>query len=661
METFFNACPRDCYDTCSIITKVENNRIVKVEGNKKHPLTQGFLCAKIGRYATDIVYSKDRILHPLKRVGKKGNGEFERISWDEAYDIICNRITSVQANGNESSMLQYGYFGHMGFLNRHFSQRFFNAINCSLISPTICSLAGRVALKYAYGSFAGLDPENMLTSKIVVLWGLNSAWSNVHGFNLAKKAKKSGVKFVVIDPVETETAKLGKYLKIKAGTDGVLALGIANYMVLNNLYDKDFVEKKTFGFDKFKELIKQYDINSVSNVTGLNANDIEELAKDLSSLKPNFIQLGFGLQKQINGGEIVRTIALLPALTGQHRIHYSNSDRDFDLPYLQGKSLATKSQKILNMTQLGRIIDKKEISTLFVYGSNPVNTCPNQELLKKGLSNDDFFLVVHDLFMNDTARYADIILPSTSFFESFDVNVCYYHNYMAINNQAIPNVGESKSNYEAFRDLAKRFGIKESWVDENEVDAVKHILKNSNLVDFTFEELSNNGFMKMKAMPIDDFKTPSNKIEFYSQLAEKDGISPLPEGINVLAEQAVGNAKQKYPIRLITGNHRLLTHSQTHNLITDRLKQVIEINQNDANKRNIISGQMVKLKNDLAEMIIEAKISEKVPEGVALAYIGPWASLSEDKKSINSLTTDEVQTFGGNSAYNSTFLEMELV
>ncbi|MGR3318889.1 MAG: molybdopterin-dependent oxidoreductase, partial [Candidatus Anammoxibacter sp.] len=466
MKTVYNACPRDCYDTCSIVTTVEDGRITKVSGNKEHPVTQGFLCAKVGRYATDIVYSRERIQYPMKRVGKKGEARFERISWDEAYDIICEKIRDVQATQGYEKILQYGYFGHMGLLNRHFSQRFFNAINCSNISPTICSLAGRTALKYVYGNFTGMDPEQMLDSKLVIFWGLNSMWSNVHGYTLAKKAAKKGAKFWIIDPVKTETAQIGKHLSIQPGTDGVLAMGIANYLISNNLYDKDFVEKNTFGFDKFKETVKIYDIDYVSEITGLQKDDILELAKDISSLRPNFIHLGFGLQKQINGGEIVRTIALLPALVGQHRIHYSNSDRDLALPYLQGKHLATKPQKLFNMTQLGKIVDNCEISMLFVYGSNPLNTCPNQGLLKKGFERDDFFLVVHDLFLNDTACFADIVLPSTSLFETFDVNVCYYHNYMTFNNKAIENVGESKSNYEAFIGLAKRFGLKGEWLDE---------------------------------------------------------------------------------------------------------------------------------------------------------------------------------------------------
>lgn len=651
MKRVYNACPRDCYDTCSIVTTVDNGKIVKIEGNKDHPITQGFLCAKVGQYATDFVYSKERIKYPLKRVGKKGLAQFERISWDEAYDIMCKKIKEVQKNYGSEKILQYGYFGHMGLLNRHYSQRFFNAINCANISPTICSLAGRVALKYVYGNFTGLDPEEMLNSKLVIFWGLNSMWSNVHGFALAKKAAKKGTKFVVIDPVETESAKIGKYIRIKPGTDGVLALGIAKYLISNDLYDKDFVGKNTFGFDKFKDEIDKYDIDYVSKITDVLNSDIIELANDISTCRPNFIHLGFGLQKQMHGGEIVRTIALLPSLVGQHRIHYSNSDRDIDLAYLQGKHLASKKQKVLNMTQLGKIVGNGEISMLFVYGSNPLNTCPNQGLLKRGFERDDFFLVVHDLFLNDTACFADIVLPSTSFFETFDVNVCYYHNYMAINNKAIGSVGESKSNYEVYKELANRFGLKGEWLDENEIDAIKNVMKKSNLVDFTFEELCENGFMKMKAMPVDDIKTPSGKIEFYSQLAEKDGISPLP---------VYKNTDSKYPIRLITANHRLLTHSQNHNIINNRLKPVVEISEQDAFERKLKDGERARLKNDLGELHMDIHISKTVPKGVALAYIGPWATLSEGK-SINFLTTDSVQSYGGNSAYNSTFLEIEAI
>ncbi len=661
MKQVYNTCPRDCYDTCSIVTTVENGKIVNVEGNKKHPITDGFLCAKVGKYAKEFVYSKDRIQHPMKRAGKKGEGKFERISWDEAYDIMCEKIRGVSSEQGADKILQYGYFGHMGLLNRHFSQRFFNAINTSVISPTICSLAGRVALGYVYGNFSGRDPEDMLNSKLVILWGLNSMWSNVHGYSLAKKAAKNGAKFVVIDPVETSTAGIGKHLRIKPATDGVLALGIANYLITNNLHDKDFVEKNTFGFEKFSKMVEKYTLDYVSETTGLLKDDIIELANDLATLRPSFIHLGFGLQKQLTGGEIVRTIALLPALAGQYRVHYSNSDRNIALPYLQGKSLASEKQKVFNMTQLGRIVSNEEISMLFVYGSNPLNTCPNQGLLKKGFERDDFFLVSHDLFMNDTSCYADIVLPSTSFFESFDVNLCYYHNYLGLNNKAIENVGESKSNYEAYIGLAKRYGIKDDWVDENEVDAIKKVMEKSELIDFEFEALSADGFKKIKAMPVEDMGTPSGKIEFYSQLAEKAGVSPLPVGFHPDDESVCKGKDNKYPIRLITANHRLLTHSQNHNIINERLRPIIDINGKDAESRKIKTGEMVRLKNDLNEIKMEARITECVPEGVALAYVGPWAVLTDENLSINSLTTDEVQKYGGNSAYNSTFLEIEAV
>lgn len=658
MNKVYNACPRDCYDTCSIITTVNNGQIMKIEGNRGHPITQGFLCAKVGRYATKFVYSKQRLTYPIKRVGKKGEQRFERISWDEAYDIICEKIREVTSIYGYDKILQYGYFGHMGLLNRHFSQRFFNAINASRISPTICSLAGREALRYVYGNFTGIDPEKMLDSKLVIFWGLNAAWSNLHGFNLAKKASKNGTKCVVIDPIETETAKIARHLRIRPGTDGVLALGIANHLISNNLYDKGFVEKYTYGFDRYKEIVKAYHLDYVANITGLSVETIRELAVEISSLRPSFIHLGFGLQKQINGGEIIRTIALLPPLVGQYRVHYSNSDRDFDLGRLQGTYLATKPQKTFNMTQLGRVIKEGDIAMLFVYGANPLNTCPNLGLLKKGLEREDLFLVVHDLFMNDTACFADIVLPSTSFFETFDVNLSYYHNYITINNKAIENIGESKSNYETFRGLAAKFGLKNNDLYEDEIEVVKDVLQKSRLIDFSFDELLEKGFMKMKAMPLDDFATPSRKIEFYSQLAERDGISPLPIGLTSSKDTLYEGSNSRFQIRLITANHRLLTHSQNHNLIYDEFKTVVEVNEEDAFERGIKEGGKVRLKNDQDELIMDARLSANLPRGVVLVYIGPWATISGGK-SINCLTTDSVQRYGGNSAFNSTFLEIE--
>src|SRR3989338_5460223 len=324
----YNTCPRDCYDTCSILTTTEGGRAVKLQGNPRHPITQGFLCWNI-QNALKFVYSPQRLLYPLKRVGKKGRDDFKRISWDEAYSEIARRIEGVQTGHGPGAILPFDYFGHMGLLNKRFS----NVLGTSKCSHTVCSLAGRTALQYVYGGYWGIDPEEIQDSRLIIFWGLHGPWPNLHGYNLVKRAIHKGAKFYTIDPLKT--CELGKHLPIKPNTDGVLALGIANYLISKGLYERAHVEKYAYGFDKFLGVVKEFDLERVSRITELPREDIVELAEDMYRLRPHFIHLGFGMQKHLYGGEAVRTIALLPPLVGGFRVHYSNTDRELDLGFLQ--------------------------------------------------------------------------------------------------------------------------------------------------------------------------------------------------------------------------------------------------------------------------------------------------------------------------------------
>ncbi|MEE8190835.1 MAG: molybdopterin-dependent oxidoreductase, partial [Candidatus Scalindua sediminis] len=378
--SYYNTCPRDCYDTCSILTTVEGGRAVRLRGNPRHPITQGFLCWKI-QNALKFVYSPERLKYPLKRVGKKGDDNFRRISWEEAYKEIAHRIGEVQNKHGSGAILPFDYFGHMGLLNKQFSQRLFNALGTSKCSPTICSNAGRTALQYVYGGFWGIDPEEIKSSKLIIHWGLNGPWSNLHGYNLVKKAVREGAKFYVIDPMKT--CKLGKHLPIKPNTDGALALGIANHLISKGLYEREHVEKYAYGFEDYMRIVKEYDVDRVSKITELPKEDIVELAEDLYRLRPSFIHLGFGIQKHLYGGEAVRTIALLPPLVGGLRVHYSNTDREIDLGFLQGMQFADQgfpagNKKTYNMAQLGRVLETGEVKLLFVFNTNPVVNLPNQ-------------------------------------------------------------------------------------------------------------------------------------------------------------------------------------------------------------------------------------------------------------------------------------------
>lgn len=642
-----STCPRDCYDTCSILTTVEDGRAIRLEGNSQHPITQGFICWKI-KNALKFVYSPERLLHPLKRIGPKGAGRFKRISWEDAYEEIANRFRDILDRFGPDAILPFDYFGHMGLLNKHFSQRVFNALGVGKCLPTVCSLAGRMALKYVYGSYWGIDPEKMQDSKLIIFWGLNGPWSNLHGYNLAKRAVRKGAKFYLIDPIKT--AELGKHLPIRPNTDGVLALGLANYLVSNGLYDKEWVERYAYGFERFVEVARDFGLDSVSEITRLPKDDIVQLAHDLAELRPNFIHIGFGVQKHLQGGEAVRAIALLPVLVGSFRVHYSNTDREIDLGFLQGAQFSKGPRRAYNMALLGRILEEGSVKGLFVFNTNPLVNLPNQNLVREGLAREDVFVVVHDLFLNDTCDYADIVLPATSFLESFDVHVCYYHNYMSVNERAIMPLGGARPNYQVFRGLAEAMGLDADGLYPPEEEVLEEFLERSGAVNFTLGDLRREGFLKMAVMPPERFPTPSGKVEFYSSLAEKDGLPPLPD----YHEDDTGG----YPFQLITANEMHITRSQFHNIWIKEVEAGVLLNMEDARARGIGEGDMVRLSNGLGELVMRARVSDNISPGVALAYGGIWAKLSSGK-GINSLIPDHVQAFGGNAAYNSTYVDIE--
>jgi anaerobic selenocysteine-containing dehydrogenase len=469
---------------------------------------------------------------------------------------------------------------------------------------------------------------------------------------MVKKAVRNGAKFYVIDPLKT--GQLGKHLAIKPNTDGALALGIANYLITRNMYDKEHVEKYTHGFEQFREAAKDFSLERVSKITDLSVEDIRELAEDLYRIRPSFIHLGFGIQKHLYGGEAARTIALLPPLVGGFRVHYSNTDREIDLAFLQGKHLISpeipKTQKMRNMAQLGKLLEAEEIKFLFVFNTNPLVNLPNQALVKKGMESEDLFTVVHDIFLNDTCSYADIVLPAPSFLESFDIHVCYYHNYLSINQKAIEPLGESKPNYQVFKELSEALGLNTRELFPPEREVAEEFLSRSKAVDFTLKDMEQNGFCKMKPRPQDEFLTPSGKIEMYSQLAEKANLPPLP-----------GYYEEKmstYPFQFLTANHKRITRSQFHNIWKKEIEPIVLINNEDARKKGIKEGDWVVLKNDQDTLNMKARPTKDIKQGVTLAYGGLWSKLCEGK-GANTLIPDVVQDFGGNATYNSTYVQIE--
>ena len=630
-----------------MVTRVKDGRLHGTEPNSKHPFTGDMLCPK-GRNLSPYVYSKQRLLHPMRRVGEKGSGEFEKITWNDALKEIALKVRETSEGHGPESILQFDYAGTMGLVQRYFPSRFFNAIGASRVSHTICSRAGDKALQIVWGSNLGMLPEEIEKCRLIVVWGMNVAWSSPHGFEMLKRAAKRGAKIYVIDPVRTPTAEIGVHLQIRPATDSALALGMMNHLIQNRLCNEIFLDRNATGFDRLAGVASKFDMTTISKVTGLTTRQIEDFIGDYVSLRPNCIMIGYGMQRQRNGGEMVRAIGTLPALIGENRgFFYSTDLGDFDMDYLEGTSLRTRKQTMYNMVDIGRTLQSGKVKMMFVYNSNPLATLPNQTLVRKGFSREDMYTVVHDLFQTDTADYADIVLPATSFFEHYDINTSYFHSCLSVNEKAIEPLGDARSNSDTFRALASAMRLTQKELFEEDEKVAKNLVSKNKSVEGRFEDITKKGFLRLKVPDRRAYPTPSKKIELYSAAAEAEGLGGLPSHVQVTSD---------LPYMLLTPVHKFLIRSQYHQRWQD-IKPVVYVNPKDAKAEGVEDGSMVTLSNELCDWEVKCELSDTVPRGVLVAYSALWPKLSGGA-SANFLTTDYVQRYGQNSAFNSTFVKM---
>ncbi len=493
------ACPHDCPDARGVLITVEDGRAIKIQGDPEHPVTRGFLCAKVAKYL-DRVYSPERVLYPMRRVRPKGStalaehadrsvratqeakdSAFERISWDEALDEIAHRLRRVIAEYGCESILPYSYGGSLGALNSaSMDRRFFHRLGASQLERSICSSAGEEGLKSVIGIKLGTEPEQFAHARYIIAWGSNIHGNNVHLWPFIEEARRQGAKLVVIDPYRTRTAKCADwYLPINPGTDAALALGLMHVIINENLFDADYVSRHTVGFEDLKACAQQYPPEKVARWTGISAGDIRKLAREYATERPSVIRVNYGIQRSERGGMSMRAVTMLPCLIGSWKevggglqlslsgAHGLNKGA-LEMPELTQKALG-RPPRIVNMVQLGRVLnslDAPPIQALFVYNSNPAAVCPNHNEVVRGLKRPDLFTVVHEQFFTDTTDYADIVLPATTFFEHKDLQTAYGHYYLQVSNQAMEPVGECRSNVEMFRALAERMGFEDECFRE---------------------------------------------------------------------------------------------------------------------------------------------------------------------------------------------------
>ncbi|HEX2912869.1 MAG TPA: molybdopterin oxidoreductase family protein [Chloroflexia bacterium] len=685
IETKKVICPHDCPDTCCMSVTVKDGRIIKVTGEESHPFTQGFLCIKTNYYL-ERLYSPLRIKYPMKRVGPKGSGQFERISWDEALDTIASRYKEIAAEYGPEAILPYSYAGTMGLLSyASMDRRFFHYLGASLLDRTICSTAGKAGYVYTMGASMGTDPESIINAKLIICWGTNPVTTNVHLMPFINEAKKRGAMLVTVDPHRSKTAEQSDlHIQPYPGTDAALALGMMNVIISEGLHDKEFIEKNTVGFELLAERAAEYPLEKVEKITGIPAEQVRDFARLYATTRPSFIRLSYGMNRHTNGGMMVRTVTCLPALIGAWdevgggALLSSGGSFPTNKTALERPDFLERHERFprtINMIKLGEALleyQNPPVKALFVYNSNPAAVAPNSRKVIPGLQREDLFTVVHEQVMTDTARYADIVLPAPTTFECLDLHTAYGHLYVQLSQPAIAPLGEVLPNTEVFRRLAQKMGFDDPAFSDSDEELIRQALTSEHpaMQGITYERLQKETFIRLNVptpfQPFADGKypTPSGKIELYSESMLRAGLDPLPTH-NPSAESADGSPElfEKYPVRLITpAAHHFLNSSfaDMPTMIRKQQRPYLELNEVDARERGIQQGQWVRAWNDRGEAYFVADIKNTVAAGVACHLSVWWQRYSPLGWNCNALTSDAEADMGGGATFHTNLVQVEL-
>lgn len=694
------ACPHDCPDTCAFIYTVENGRLTDVRGDPDHPMTRGGLCLKLKDFAAHH-YNPDRILHPLKRVGPKGSAQFARISWDEALAEIRDRWTAIIGEYGAEAILPHAYLGHQGTLNGLTSgDAFFNRLGSSVAEKTYCESGSSTAWIMTVGPTGGLDVESLAYAKYIIVWGMNMVSTNLHAWPFILEAQKNGAKIVVIDPVKSRTAKQADWhIAIKPATDAALALGMMDVIISEGLYDADYVEKYTLGFEELKERAAQYPVERVAEITGVPAADIVKLAREYATTQPSAIRQGVALERSRGGGQAVRAITCLPALVGAWR-HVGGGTVEmpiWEFPTKFDKICMPEwikpGTRVINELDLGAALNGElaldpPVKSLFVYNSNPVSQAPAQAKIVAGLMRDDLFTVVSELFVTDTAKYADIILPAAMQGEQLDLMVTWGHLYLMLNMPAIAPAGECVPNVEMFRRLAKTMGFNEPYWDRTEEEMLRDFYDwdAPQLQGITLDLLKEKGYARLNVGDPDTraphafggFKTPSGKCEFKASAASNfvvpvwrsmyEGSQPgepldqLPDYVPAYElPQSNPALAARFPLNIVSPKPHAFLNTQYGNEAPKKDKQgaqIVFLHPADAAARGIEAGHVVRVFNDRGYFEGPAELTEDVMPGLVMANVGHWPGSTMSGTSVNAISSDRHSAMGMAGTYSDNLVEV---
>jgi len=679
------ACPHDCPDTCATLVTVENGRATRIAGDPEHPVTQGFLCAKVNRYI-ERTYHPERLRTPLRRTGPRGTGQFTEITWDEALDEIASRLGAIaRSPDGPQSILPYSYAGTMGMVQgSSMDRRFFHLLGASRLDRTICSMAGTVGMRMTVGANVGADSEGVPESDLVLLWGTNTLTANPHLWPFVLKARERGAPIICIDPIRTRTAQqCDEWIPIRPGTDGALALGMMHVIFARGLEDRDFLERHTLGHEQLRERAAEWTAERTSFVTGLPAETIVSLGERYGRARAAFIRVNYGLQRHGGGGMAVRSIACLPAITGHWRLAgggvqmSTSANFAFDRAALERPELGPPARTI-NMIRLGEALTRDDagvggppVKALVVYNSNPAAVAPERNVVLRGLARDDLFTVVLEHFRTDTTDWADIVLPATTQLEHWDVHLAYGHHYVSLNRPSIVPEGESKPNSEIFRLLAARMGLDHECLRDDDLTLIRQALASSSpkLGGVTLDALLEHGWMRLDLptpyLPYADgrFPTPSGKCELYSARLAEMGLDPLPTYTPPYeSRERDPELVKRYPLTLISSPAHTFLNSTFVN-ITSLRRQAREpevlLHPADAERRGIAAGMRVTVRNDRGAFLATARVEPSIREGVAWAPSVWWAKLTSDGANANQTTSQHETDLGHGPVFYDNQVEVE--
>ncbi|MEI8336203.1 MAG: molybdopterin-dependent oxidoreductase [Actinomycetes bacterium] len=677
----YGTCHHDCPDSCGWIATVENGVAVKLRGDPDHPFSKGELCPKVNHFI-ERTYSDRRITTPLRRVGPKGSGEFETISWATALEEISAQLHAVVETHGAEAVLPFSGAGNQSLLAMGFPYRLWNALGVTRLQGALCGAVAGAGVAMTNGTKLALDPEELAHSKLIIIWGSNTRLTNRHLWPTIEAARTNGARIIVIDPIRTITAdEADQFIQPLPGTDVALMLAMMHVIIRDGLQDHEWVAAHTLGFAELEEHVREWTPQRAAEICGLAEDEIATLAREYATIRPAAIRTLIGAEHREHGGMFFRTLACLPALVGAWRDRGGGlarsvgswTDLVIDLDALSRPDLlGTREPRVLDEVRLADILTNSELSpsvhALFIWGTNPMVSVPNTELLRKGFERSDLFTVVHEQFLTDTARYADIVLPATTQLESVDVTPAWGHLNLGWNEAAIAPVGESISNAEFHRQLARALGLTEPALFEDDLTVLT-----SSLPSIDIDQLRDQHRVRVPypedGRPFGDgvFPTASGRVEFVSEALRSMGQPALPtyEAPNEYAPVQL----ERFPFRLLTPKQhaRFLNSSYSHLPKHQRAEHqrpehgsaaggpYVEMVAADATALNLSDGALVKVSNDRGEVTLRVRVTERLRTGVVAIPWGWWGDAHEGGVA-NSLTSDRLTDWGGGVAYSDTLV-----